>query len=127
MAVSWKRLTDLSMICLVGAIPWIILLGCSATDSAIRQSDSRTEVAVAFSYDNEQATTVCLAGDFNGWNEEAHCMIQEQGVWKLCIELPPGRHAFVFVVDGDRWVPDPTVLLRERDGFGGENSILIVE
>jgi hypothetical protein len=44
-------------------------------------------------------------------------------------QLPPlrlGVYAYGFVVDGDRWVEDPTNPYKISNGFGGFNSILEV-
>ena len=42
--------------------------------------------------------------------------------------LPAGQHEYMFVVDGERWVPDPLAGRYVDDGFGEgqQNSLLIV-
>jgi hypothetical protein len=65
-----------------------------------------------------------ISGTFTGWTNTP--MIPTgQGYWSARIELPPGEHRFVYIIDGARTVPDPTVPLRERDDFGNVNSILM--
>jgi 1,4-alpha-glucan branching enzyme len=74
--------------------------------------------AVTFQYTDTKATTVHLAGDFNGWldNEDGKVtghgewLLQNDGSghWKLTTQLPPGRHRFKYVIDGGaRWETDP--------------------
>jgi 1,4-alpha-glucan branching enzyme len=73
---------------------------------------------VTFQYTDPKATTVHLAGDFNGWldNEDGKVtghgewLLQNDGsgLWKLTTQLPPGRHRFKYVIDGGaRWEMDP--------------------
>ncbi len=53
------------------------------------------------------AQAVLLAGTFNEWNEEATPLKKsEDGNWDVTLELPPGRHEFKFVVDG-QWCCEP--------------------
>jgi 1,4-alpha-glucan branching enzyme len=76
------------------------------------------EKSVTFQYTDAKATTVHLAGDFNGWldNEDGKVtghgewLLQNDGSghWKLTTRLPMGRHRFKYVVDGGaRWETDP--------------------
>lgn len=73
---------------------------------------------VTFLYTDAKATTVHLAGDFNGWldNEDGKVtghgewLLQNDGAghWKLTTPLTPGRHRFKYAIDGGtRWETDP--------------------
>jgi len=81
-------------------------------------------VLVQFRLDAPQAETVRLAGDFTGWKPEV-AMVRSGDTWTVVVPLEPGVHDYVFVVDGERWVPDPMAPAVE-DGFGGLNSRLAV-
>jgi len=71
------------------------------------------------------AKQVAVAGDFSGW-KPVHVMTRsEAGVWTVVVPLDPGVHEYAFVVDGERWIADPTAP-PVRDGFGGVNSRLAV-
>lgn len=71
------------------------------------------------------AKGVAVAGDFSGW-KPVHVMTRsEAGVWTVVVPLDPGVHDYAFVVDGERWVPDPAAP-PVNDGFGGVNSRLAV-
>lgn len=82
---------------------------------------------VHFSYIDERANSVCVAGDFNGWSKAAHCMTKTEGSWAVDLNLTPGRYQYLFVIDGRLWRPDSGAFLNESNGFGGENSVLVVD
>ena len=67
-----------------------------------------------------------LAGSFNNWSATANPLRgpRGDGYWYTELELPPGTHAYKFVVDGDRWLEDPVNPDREDDRQGGVNSRL---
>lgn len=81
-----------------------------------------------FRYTNTDARSVHVVGDFNDWNPTSDPMIDENGdgQWTLFYPLEPGRYAYKFVVDGTRWIPDPTNGNHEPDGFDGRNSVVII-
>lgn len=73
------------------------------------------------------AARVSVVGDFNDWNPVATPLHRRtRGVWVASIPLPPGRHVYAFMVDGERWVPDPSAPLAPEDGFGSRNSVIVV-
>lgn len=67
-----------------------------------------------------------LAGSFNGWQKVALREIGKSGYWEVTIDLPPGEHRFSYILEGDEKIADPTLMTKERDDFGGENSVLLV-
>ncbi len=71
------------------------------------------------------AKNVALAGDFTGWQPAYTLTRSEPGVWTVVVPLEPGIHSYSFVVDGERWVPDPMAPGID-DGFGGRNSRVAV-
>lgn len=74
------------------------------------------------------ALSVSVVGSFNGWSPTAHPMVKdEQGNWVVEIPLRPGRFEYKLAVDGDRWVPDPDNPVQVADGFGGINSVLVLD
>lgn len=70
---------------------------------------------------------VALVGDFNGWDERANPMLRRNGdgTWSARVELPPGRHVYAFVVDGQRWLVDPLAPQVPDAGFGPANAVVI--
>ena len=82
---------------------------------------------VQFVHIAPKASRVTVVGDFNGWDPQATPMIRrESGVWIASVPVPPGRHVYAFVVDGDHWVADPAAPLAPEDGFGIRNSVIVV-
>ncbi|BBO92196.1 glycogen-binding domain-containing protein [Desulfosarcina ovata] len=73
------------------------------------------------------ARQVELAGSFTGWQRRPLQPVGNSGYWEVQLKVPSGEHRFAYILDGDRQMADPTLPGRERDDFGGENSILTVE
>jgi len=87
--------------------------------------DASGKVAVQFVLAAPQATRVAVAGDFNGWSSEQSQLVRSaDGTFRLQVSLPPGHYQYQFVVDGERWVPDPLAAEVVDDGFGGKNAVL---
>lgn len=72
------------------------------------------------------ASQVELVGSFTDWKRTAMMPIGNSGYWELRLELPLGEHRFAYILDGSKQITDPTLPVREKDDFGGENSILSV-
>ncbi|HEY0969807.1 MAG TPA: glycogen-binding domain-containing protein [Gemmatimonadales bacterium] len=86
---------------------------------------SSPRVFTQFVLEAPGARDVAVAGDFSGWQPVHHMKRSGAGVWTVVVSLDPGVHAYAFVVDGERWVPDPAAPAVE-DGFGGVNSRVTV-
>ena len=72
------------------------------------------------------ARQVSLAGNFNNWDPEAGPMQKgPDGVWRLNVDLNPGRHEYRFVADG-LWCDDPAARQRTANSLGTENCVRIV-
>ena len=82
-------------------------------------------VTVRFVLVAPDAHGVSLAGTFNQWDPTATPLVRSgpSGVWTATLSLPAGQHQYAFVVDGQRWVPDPAAPAID-DGFGRRNSVL---
>ena len=72
------------------------------------------------------AKTVCVPGSFNEWKPEKTPLAPlGNGRWAGDLTVKPGRHEYLFVVDG-QWVPDPKAKESVQNPFGGKNSVLVV-
>ncbi len=81
---------------------------------------------VCLEFEQPGAKNVCVAGSFNEWKPERAPLVQKgNGHWVGDLAVPPGRHEYLFVVDG-RWVPDPKANESVQNPFGGRNSVLTV-
>jgi hypothetical protein len=67
-----------------------------------------------------------ITGSFTGWQPRTMHRIGDSGYWEAELQVPSGEHRFVYILDGSRRITDPTVSIREKDDFGGENSILSI-
>ncbi|HOJ13214.1 MAG TPA: glycogen-binding domain-containing protein [Deltaproteobacteria bacterium] len=67
-----------------------------------------------------------IMGDFTGWKRVPMERVSMSGYWETSLPVEPGEHRYVFVLDGEKRIADPTVISREKDDFGSENSILVV-
>ncbi len=82
---------------------------------------------VTFRLVDPGAASVALVGSFNGWSPQNHRMRKRDGkVWEITLSLAPGRYSYRFLVDQKKQVLDPSTRLTEPDGFGGQNSVVIV-
>jgi serine protease AprX len=79
-----------------------------------------------FTYHNDSAERVTLAGDFNNWNAGSIDFKKEKnGIWRAEIAIPAqGRYRYKFIIDGTRWIDDPGNGMKETDYYGGFNSIV---
>lgn len=82
--------------------------------------------SVVFTFHDDNAKSVCLVGDMNGWNSKADKFEKmANGLWKLCLAIDADkRYRYKLVIDESRWSEDPSHEMKEDDGFGGFNSIL---
>lgn len=61
---------------------------------------------VTFSLEEPQAAEVRVAGDFTEWEQKPIPLKRlKNGLWKTSVELPPGEHEYLFLVDG-QWKRD---------------------
>lgn len=73
------------------------------------------------------ADSVMVAGDWNNWDSESQRLAKtgRGDEWSIELELESGKeYRYQFVIDGERWINDPSARMQVEDGFGGVNSIL---
>ena len=86
-------------------------------------------VFVQFELRAPDAQRVSLAGSFNNWNGDAIPLVRSSSatdIWTVTLPLEPGEHQYLFVIDGERWMPDPRAHAQVDDGFGQSNSVITV-
>jgi hypothetical protein len=83
----------------------------------------------AFAYAGATASEVFVTGDFSGWSDEppgALALVSDgAGHFSGTRYLGPGKHIYKLIVDG-AWMADPANPASEPDGFGGQNSVLVL-
>ncbi|MFT5684493.1 MAG: hypothetical protein ACI8RZ_005434 [Myxococcota bacterium] len=101
-----------------------VLLGRSDLPASTQPAEQTAALTpTRLVYHAEKATTVAVAGSWNGWEPEP-MQATADGLFFTVVVLPPGRHEYMFVIDGEQWASDPTALLTHDDGFGQKNAVL---
>ena len=87
------------------------------------------QVPVVFRLRAADAQSVAVIGSFNRWNPKGHEMVldPETGDWTIRVNLSPGKHDYVFLVDGQQITSDPNADICKADEYGHQNSILFVK
>ena len=82
-----------------------------------------------FVFHDDGAESVSVAGNFNGWNRLAAPLERNgSGLWSTQIVVPrSGRFEYKFVVNGNRWLEDPSNGMKTPDSYGGLNSLLVIQ
>lgn len=141
------RVSPLVGLAAAAAIAAVVVLGRAAPDQRPRPSN---EVAIAgetlavgtapasltprpaslvqFVLVAPDARGVSLVGDFNDWDVAATQLrpAGAGGVWTIEVPLAPGRHRYAFVVDGKRWLADPSAPRAVDDDFGTPSSVVTI-
>lgn len=73
-----------------------------------------------------EAKQVQLSGSFTDWKAITMNRIGNSGYWDITMAVSKGEHRFTYILDGAKALADPSIPTREKDDFGGENSILHV-
>jgi|SRR5690554_4925442 hypothetical protein len=105
-----------------------IVLAVLAWPGAGREPGERWTMPVRFALAAPAARGVALVGDFNDWDRDATPLEPSAAgnEWSVTVRLAPGRYTYAFVVDGTRWVPDPSAPRAPDDGFGIPTSVILV-
>jgi hypothetical protein len=119
-AVAWRPAYGLAAAALLAVA---VIAKTSRQNEGLLPGPS--QVLTQFMLNAPDARAVSLAGDFTSWQPAYAMTRSEQGVWTVVVPLDPGIHQYSFVVDGERWVPDPAAPA-VNDGFGGLNSRIAV-
>ena len=96
-----------------------------AVNAVAQPGAAAQRLYVQFRLEAPEASRVTLAGSFNEWQPTYELREAAPGVWTALVPLDPGVYDYTFVVDGERWVPDPYAP-QVDDSFGGTNSRLFL-
>ncbi len=123
------RLSPLAAgVALAAAIAVLLLVRPGGPTRQTAEPAGSLTVPVRLVFLAPQAITVAVTGDFASWDPKGVPLAgpQEGGVWSVELELPPGLHHYLFIVNGTEWRPDPNAASQVDDGFGQQNSVLLV-
>ena len=103
-------------------------LGSESAREIATSGESLRTVLVRFEVRAPGVQRVTLVGSFNDWDATAIGLTENRatGVWTVTVPLAPGEYQYLFVLDDDRWIPDPTAHAQVDDGFGQRNSVIAV-
>lgn len=93
-----------------------------------RAAPVASQVGFHFELHAPGAGRVELLGTFNNWQTDDIVLVgpDASGHWTATVELPEGRHEYIFLVDGERWIADPKATTFRPDGFGNVNTVIQV-
>jgi 1,4-alpha-glucan branching enzyme len=105
----------------------IVLISPNNDRPNVQVQDTK-QLPVVFTLKVPGASSVAVIGTFNQWNAKGFEMKgdKERGVWSITLSLPQGRHEYAFLVDGKKVITDPQAAFYEEDGFGSQNSVLVL-
>ena len=101
--------------------------GPTSPQLVTRAPSSADREVVRFELSAPRASHVALVGSFNQWNPVATPLSRDpaSGKWVASLRLPPGRHVYAFVVDGDV-TADPSAPRAADEDFGSPSSVVFV-
>ena len=123
--VRWNVATALAL----GLVLVVAVLARTLPSQSPVSSEMRSVVTLfRFTLDAPGAQQVFLAGDFNGWRSDEIFLSDRtgRGHFSTALLLKPGRYAYMFVIDGTKWVADPGADGLRDDGFGDRNAVVDV-
>lgn len=98
-----------------------------ATVKVETKSKEISTAKIPFVFPAPEAQKVFLGGDFNNWDTLAHPMKKDKkGIWKITVNLKPGRYEYRFFVD-EKWENDPSCTECVPNEFQSMNCVRIVE
>jgi serine protease AprX len=105
------------------------LRGLPGIPTGIPTSPHIAPHAITFYCYDRGARQAAVIGSFNDWQSKKGQMKPlAPSLWYFTLPAPArGVYAYKFLLDGSRWINDPENSDRIEDGFGGYNSLLIIE
>jgi len=93
----------------------------------VKKAISKARKRVRFELQTEPGSQVCVAGTFNNWDPMVNPMKDnpDRGHCAATLLLPPGRHEYKFVVNGE-WIADPNCPEWVPNEQGSLNSVITV-
>lgn len=94
---------------LAGSVALLLLIGLAGglfIGSYLEAPNTVPDKGITFMVAYPEAEKVALAGDFTNW-EPRELKKRSRGLWAIQLDLQPGRYEYNFIVNEDRWVPDP--------------------
>jgi len=132
LAIAWRWLTEPRHVALSPLSGLAVAAGLVALAlllPTIARRPTPTSHQLQFVLVAPHATAVSLIGDFNDWDPVRTPMrLASAGgaVWTAVVPLSPGRYRYAFLVNGARWLADPTAPAALDNDYGGPSSVVTV-
>lgn len=94
--------------------------------NTLRKIPYRVKQGYRFELHMSGAGEIHVIGSWNNWQKEVHTMHHWGSYYWLDLDLPPGRHEYIFSGDAGRIMPE-NIAETIEDGFGGINAVAVVE
>jgi 1,4-alpha-glucan branching enzyme len=99
----------------------------TAPAHSARTSAKRPAKKVRFKIRQPKAKSVALVGSFTEWEKQPIPLAEsEPGLWEVEVELPSGRHEYLFLTDAGEWLRDSEAIESVANPWGGLNSVIDV-
>lgn len=87
----------------------------------------RVLAGVLFSFQNREASSVLVAGDFNRWIAEPLVLVDAaSGLWQKIVPISSGTYHYKFLVN-DMWRTDPSHDVKATNRYGGIDSVVTID
>lgn len=94
--------------------------------NSLRKIPYRVKHGYRFELQMGDAGEIHVIGSWNNWQKAAHTMRRWGSYYWLDLDLPPGRHEYIFSSESGRIMPE-NIAETIEDGFGGVNAVAVVE
>ena len=93
-----------------------------------KRSPASGRKRIYFQLKADPGSEVAISGSFNDWNEKAKKMVDRNnnGEYGITLFLPPGRHEYKFIINGE-WHVDPECPNWAVNDCGTLNSVITVK
>ena len=91
------------------------------------EKSKQTSRNVELTFYSPDAMSVCISGEFNGWDTQSLPMKKDKdGVWRSKVKLLPGRYEYkLFANNG--WIESLPDAETVSNPFGTRNFIIVVK
>lgn len=125
--VAWEGGFENSLVVVPEGVKYDVpMLSLASSLEPTIRTEAGKKVDTEFSIEAPEAKSVFIGGSFNNWAPDKDKLKKDDtGTWRIILALPPGKHEYKFVVDG-QWTEDPANPSKVPDPYGGSNSVIEV-
>lgn len=91
------------------------------------ESNMKNQVPYRFVIYRPDIRKAEIIGTFTDWRPIRMDRLSSSGYWAITLNLPEGEHRYSYLIEDGQQIADPTVMSREKDDFGGVNSIIEIK